>query len=215
MPILRRSVRVVIVSALAAGGGTLGYGLAHQRVASEVYRERLRTVVRNYEDLRSQYNQAVRRTAVTELRVENDELSVVVRTADGRERIIPTPFDPNREIWVSYVIADGRLLIRKVFAYGDTGPPSEPVIVTPELEFVDWEDPRYEYGKAVSRPLSEGRWIITVSGDGSLTLKKAEGEPETPLAPAPEVRSYEELEQAARNEVERIGPGEIFRRLVD
>jgi len=210
---VRTTLRVVIVSALAAGGGTLGYGLAHQRVASEVYRERLRTVVRNYEHLRSQYNAAVRRTAVTELLVEDGALSVVIRTADGRDRRFATPFDPSREIYCDYALIDGRLWIRRI--YDDLTPPSQGVVIDPTLEVVDWEDPAAAHGHAVYRSLSEGRWVVTVSGDGSLALEKAEGDPDAPLTPAPEVRSYDQLEQQARQEVDRIGPGEVFRRLFD
>lgn len=210
---IKRGIKIVLVTALAAGGGTLGYGLAHQHVASEVYLERLEALAGEYESLREQYNEAVRRTAVTELLVEDGELSVVIRTADGQQRVIPTPFDPNREIWVSYIVADGRLLIRKVFEFDEGAMPSEPVVITPELEFVDWTDPRFEFGKAISRPLSEGRWVVTVSGDGSLALTKATDEPRADLKPAPEIRDYEQIEQKARSEVEQIGPAEVWRRM--
>ena len=55
----------------------------HQR-GSEVYRERLAAVASDYEELRGRFNEAVRRTAVTELVVENGALSVAIRNAGGQ-----------------------------------------------------------------------------------------------------------------------------------
>lgn len=211
--VFRRTFKVVVVSALAAGGGTLGYGLAHQHVAGKVYLERLEALAGEYENLREQYNQAVRRTAVTELLVEDGELSVVIRTADGRDRRFQTSFDPSREIYCDYALVDGRLWIRRV--YDDLTAPADGIVITPGFEVVDWNDPAAAHGHAIYRSLSEGRWVVTVSGDGSLALEKAEGEPRAPLTPAPSIGDYEELKRQAREEVGDIGPVEVFRRLTE
>src|SRR5690554_4211377 len=52
----------------------------------------------SYEQLRQTYNEAVAKTAVTELVVEDGTLCVTIRTAEGVDRTIPTPFDPSKEI---------------------------------------------------------------------------------------------------------------------
>ncbi|MCB9868117.1 MAG: hypothetical protein H6816_15945, partial [Phycisphaerales bacterium] len=80
----------------------LGARWSYMRLAAEIYRDRLRQVAIENEQLRGSYNEAVRRTAVTELRVANGKLDVAIRTLDGEERIIPTPFDPRGEIYVDF-----------------------------------------------------------------------------------------------------------------
>ena len=68
-------------------------------------------------------------------------------------------------------------------------------------------------GKAVYRRLHDGRWIVTVSGDGSLGLAHLDpGEPEPELAPPPPVKSYEQVEAELGARIERIGPAQVLRR---
>lgn len=145
----------------------------------------------NHEQLRQTYNEAVAKTAVTELVVEEGTLCVNIRTAEGVDRSIPTPFNPAREIYVDYVVLDGRLWIRRVFDQ-DT-PPGKGLVIDPQRADVDWNDPKLTYGNAVYRSLTEGRWIVTVTGDGSLGLVKTEKEA-TPLSPPPPVRDYPQVE---------------------
>src|SRR5690606_20695575 len=79
----------------AAGAATLfGYSFIRADVAQDIYRARLETLSRDYEGLRERYNEAVRRTAVTELVVDEGRLSVRVRNADGVLAEIPTQYDP-------------------------------------------------------------------------------------------------------------------------
>jgi len=47
------------------------------------------------------------------------------------------------------------------------------VNVDPNLAEVDWNRVGHHSGKAVYRSLTEGRWLVTVTGDGSLGLVKA------------------------------------------
>ena len=68
-----------------------------------------------YDDLAGRYNTAVRRTAMTELVVQNGTLSVVVQSAAGRITDITTPYDPASEIYVDYAIIGGRVWIRRIF----------------------------------------------------------------------------------------------------
>ena len=137
----------------------LGYRLASRNVELDIYQDRLAGLSNEYESLRLMYNQAVRKTAVTELIVKDGRLSLAIRTIEGVNRLIDTPFDPAREIYCDYVLLDGRLCIRRV--YDAHTPPHKGLVIDDKLEYVDWNDPAARYGNAVYRSLSEGRWIVT------------------------------------------------------
>src|SRR5690606_30963413 len=153
--------------------------------------------------LRDEYNTAVARTAVTELIVEDARLSIRVRTATGAERVYPAPYDPRGEIYVDYVVVDGRLWIRRVFDAAT--PPSQGLVIDPALAEIDFEAPGVRAGKAVYRTLGEGRWVISVTGDGSLGLQQASGPEPAELSPAPPVRDFDEIKDEARREAQRVG----------
>jgi len=204
---LSAALLVLVAAALFAA-----YRLLESSLAAEVYRERIAELVLDYQALRGRYDEAVRRTAVTELVVADGRLSVVIRTAEGRLRTIETPFDPSREIYVDYVVRDGRLWIRRIF--DDRTPPGDGLSIDPSLVDVDWEAVGEGHGKAAYRALGEGRWVVDVSGDGSLGLARREpGEP-VDLAPAPPVRRYEPLADSVDSALGSIGPGEALRALV-
>ena len=192
--------------------GFVGYRLIESNLKADIYRDRLTSLAEDYQQLQQTYNQAVRKTAVTELVVQNGKLCVSIRTSEGVVRQIPTPFDPSGEIYVDYVVLDGRLWVRRVFD-GKT-PPSEGVLIEPELAEIVWDDPEPAHGKAVYRQLSEGRWVVTVTGDGSLGLAKVTGNEPTDLIATPPVRDYPPVSEQVRAEVERIGLGDVARRLV-
>ncbi len=189
-----------------------GYRYVESRVVTDLYRQRLKDVANEYEQLRQRYNQVVRKTAVTELVVADGRLSVVVRTAAGELRRIETPFDPAREIYVDYVIKDSRLWVRRVF--DDTTPPIDGIVIDPLLGDVDWLDPSLQHGKAVYRALDEGRWVVTVSGDGSLVLARAVEPAEAELAPPPVIGQFQTLDQQVRQQADHIGPGDVIGRLI-
>ena len=80
---------------LALGAACLlGWRVARNQVAGDIYKERLKTLAQDYEALRLRYNEAVGRTAVSELVVEKGDLSVRIVDAAGEERVIETPYDP-------------------------------------------------------------------------------------------------------------------------
>ncbi len=193
---------------LAALGVFLGYRVMRAQVAEGVYRERLATIAQDYESLRGRYNDAVTRTAVTELIVKDHVLSVRVRTAEGVIADIPTPFDPRGEVYVDYVLIDQRLWIRRVF--DARTPPERGVLIDPRLADVNWGDAAVGHGKAVYRALGEGRWIIAVSGDGALTIARARDDRPSAPAFAPLVREHSALPEEARARVDRIGPGDVL-----
>ena len=203
----------LMAGVLAAGGvGVVGYRVLRADLAAQVYRDRLEALAGDYEVLRARYNQAVKRTAVTELVVADRKLTVRIRNSEGVVREIPTPYDPAGEIYVDYVIVDGRLWIRRVFDL--LTPPASGLVVDPELGSVDWDDPAAAYGKAVYRSLSEGRWVISVTGDGSLGLTLADEASEIEFVPAPPVRDFERIEKELAEDLGAIAPGDIVRRLV-
>lgn len=180
----------------------VGMRLARAQVAAHIYQERLEDLSAQYQTLRSQYNEAVKRTAVTELIVEEGELSVRVRTAEGIERTIETDFDPAGEIYVDYVVLNGRLWIRRLFDAKTA--PWRGLVIDPMLEGINWDDPRFAVGKAVYRSLDEGRWIVSVTGAGALGLARASADEETPLAAVPDIRDYHEVQREITTAVEEI-----------
>lgn len=201
-----RLIAGIATLTIATMGGVATHQFFQARDAAARHREEivrletsLRDVERDRDAIRDRYNEAVRRTAVTELVVEDGRLEVIIRTTEGVERRIETPFDPRAEIYVDYAILDGRLWIRRVFdAYT---PPESGLVIDPLVESIDWDQRPEGYGKAVYRSLSPGRWVITVTGNGSLGLARVEGETPTQLSPQPPVRPYEPVaEGTSRSE---------------
>ena len=186
--------RILALAGLVVLGGAvwLGLGLMRTRSEADRYRRQLADLSGNFRQLRDTYNQAVARTAVTELLVADGSVCVVIRTAEGEVKRIATPFDPQAEIYVDYVILGNRLWIRRVF--DNATPPIEAVVVNPLLQDVDWDADHARHGKAVYRRLREGRWVITVTGDGSLGLAQAEEREPVVLAPPPLLHDYEPVE---------------------
>lgn len=117
MPVatLTRTISTSIMLAVIAAAGILGYQYIRAGAAADIYRTRLATLADEYEGLRTTYNEAVRKSAVTELQVEDGKLSVLVVSETGILRRIETPYDPAGEVYVDYIVRDSRLWIRRVF----------------------------------------------------------------------------------------------------
>jgi hypothetical protein len=211
--LMGRTVPALAVLALAGVAGLYGLERVRTGAQREIYRERLRELTGRYTELRDLYNAAVQRTALTELVVQEGRVSVRVRTLDGQERVVETPYDASREIYVDYAVARGRVWIRRVFDAAT--PPEKAVVIDPALASVDWDLAGYDVGKAVYRSLADGRWVVSVTGNGSLGLVKLEeGQASPELAAAPAVLEFEKVEAEVRAEVEKIGWGELIRRAV-
>ena len=202
------SLALVVVLAVA---GYSAYRLLLTSIEVDVYRERLSDLRRDHASLREQYNGAVRRTAVTELLVQDGALSVSIRTAEGELQTVETPFDPSLEIYVDYVIVDGRLWIRRVF--DARTPPGEGMVIDPTFVDVDWDAAEVAHGKAAYRPLEDGRWVVTVTGDGSLGLARRQQRERVELSGPPPVRSYEPVATEVRAALRQLTPGEVLRSL--
>jgi hypothetical protein len=209
---MTRAITVTAFSLISLLVAVVGYKYARSQIAADVYRDRLQSLVHDYSALRSDYNEAVKKTAVTELLVQDGSLCVSVRTADGKEEVINTPYDPKSEIYVDYVIVDGRLFIRRVF--DEKTPPEKAKVIDPKLANIDWHAQGLKHGKAVYRSLEEGRWVVTVTGDGSLGIEKREGEDKIELTPAPPVRDYPQIEKEVDDKISEIGVGDVLGRLV-
>ncbi len=207
----KRTVAILVSGVIAVVGGGLAYRLSHHHITTGIYRERLQSLAQEYEQLRTQYNQAVKKTAVTELVVKQNQLSVVVRTTDGVQQTIPTPFDPNGEVYVDYAVLDGRLWIRRVF--DATTPPAQGVVIDPLIDPVDWDRPDAAFGKAVYRRLSQGRWVITVTGDGSLGLAKHPNADPIELATGPAIHDYTQIQQEMDHQIDQIRTRDVLWRL--
>jgi hypothetical protein len=183
--------------------GTVGLRFARADAAAQVYQDRLRDLSGEYESLRSQYNSAVRQTAVTELVVKDRRVTVHVRTIEGTSETIETACDADKEIYVDFALIDGRLWIRRVFD-ADTAP-SNATIINPRLVDVDWESEGALVGQAVYRMLGEGRWVVRAAGDGALGLARVDDDAVINLSSPPEIGSFEEVQSAVDEEIEKVG----------
>jgi hypothetical protein len=204
-------VNTLAICCLVGGIGYLAFEAGKANLAASLYKDKLIRIAQDYETLRTTYNQAVLRTAVTELIAKGDTLTVRIRTTSGILKDIPTPYKPSNEIYIDFVVLDGRLWIRRIF--DASTPPDQGLLIDPALADVEWSkrDPSspITVGKAVYRALGEGRWVVTVTGDGSLGLAKASGEAD--LVAAPEVRDYRQVEAEAAKEAGSITPGDIWK----
>jgi hypothetical protein len=209
---MRKWIRVAISLVLLAVIAGVAYRLALSKAEVDIYRDRLLGLSEEYESLRSRYNEAVAKTAVTELLVKDGRLSLVIRTIQGVERVIDTPFDPTHEIYCDYVVLDGRLWIRRV--YDSHTPPRDGLVVDKDLQYVNWNDAGARYGKAVYRSLEEGRWVVTVTGDGSLALVKVNPKAEVTLSGPPPVRDYEQLKKQIDDSLAKVTPGDVLKRVI-
>ncbi|MEE8475560.1 MAG: hypothetical protein V3T01_09435 [Myxococcota bacterium] len=206
---LTRIVSLLLVLLLGVAAYS-GYRLLLAGIEVDVYRERLVELRRDHDQLRKQYNQAVRRTAVTELLVNDGKLRVSIRTAEGELRTLETPYDPSREIYVDYVIIDGRLWIRRVFDANTA--PGEGMVIDPALVDIDWDVARAAHGKAAYRPLDEGRWVVTVTGDGSLGLARVDAA-RVELSGPPAVREYTPVGESVDAVLRELTAAEMLRSL--
>ena len=197
--------------------GIAGYQWARATVAQDIYRDRLVLLQEDYRALAQQYNQAVTPRPVTELKVEDGKVCVIVRKGEDETVEIPTPFNAwEDELFVDYALVDGRLLIRRVFDEHTAARSDKTVVVDPELVEVDWTNPAIPFGKAIYRSkMSDGRWIISVTGDGSLGLKKIADDAPVLLEEKPPVYEFKPIDEKTREDVEAIGVGDVWKYLMD
>ena len=193
-------------------GGFLLLSRARAELRADIYRDRLEDVAQDYSALAARFNSAGAQAAVTELVVEGGGLSVRVRSRRGVETVIPTTLDPASEIYVDYVVINGRLWIRRVF--DDRTPPVEGVVIDPSLVDVDWDEPGSQVGKAVYRALGEGVWQVSVTGQGALGLVRVDEARRQPLIEAPELLEFDTIDASVQEEAERVTFGDLWRKAI-
>lgn len=206
--LISRFINVVLALAFCTGIAAVSYFWAKETVTLALYEARLHQLNSDYEQLRQGYNQAVQQTAVTLLHVENSQVSVIIRTADGSERRIATPFGTDRELYVDFIVSGGRLWIRRVF--DARTPPEQGVVIDPLWATVDWQDPQTRHGKAIYRQLTPGRWEIRVSGNGSLNLEPVDPASLPLLAHAPQVAAFAEWHAALELSSAQLGWRDVW-----
>ncbi len=208
VPSISKVLNILALTAVGGLGALFGYRFFRADLAATVYRQRLEAVAADYQQLAQTYNEAVRRTAVTELLVKDNTLSVRIRGLSGVLQEIPTGFDPRGEIYIDYVVIENRLWIRRVF--DSKTAPGNGLIIDPRFINVAWDSEKAQYGKAVYRTLSEGRWVVSVTGDGSLGLAKVDEVQPVALSSAPVVKDYEQAVEEARERARAIGVKDVW-----
>ncbi|MEO1335603.1 MAG: hypothetical protein AAFV29_08155, partial [Myxococcota bacterium] len=79
---------------------------------------------------------------------------------------------------------------------------------------VDWSNAQVKRGVTVYRGgLTDGRWLISVSGNGALDLVKAEGPTPELMAGPPVIRKFDGMTQQLDRRLARVQTGEILQRL--
>ncbi len=183
-------------------------------IVTDIYRQRLEQLSANYQQLRSQYNQAVRKTAVTELVLEGGQLSVAIRTAAGVIETIPTHLDANQEVHVEYLVQDGKLWIRRVYTLSEPDPGGRAhaavAMINPSLADPPWaSDPSLKGLSVFRKDLTPGRWVVTTTGNAALDLKKLPPGQESQLASPPPVRDFPTMEKEIRDEIAEVDTWDI------
>jgi hypothetical protein len=210
MGMMIRKLYQLLLAAITVLALLAAYQWIRGRVAESIYQDRLRQLAEEHAALSEQYNEAVRKTAITELVVEGGKVEVRIVTAAGVLKSIPLPFDPREEIHVDYVVMDGRLWIRRV--HDSNTPPQEAVVIDPTIANLQWDEHQM-YGLSVYRPLYEGRWVVTATQNGALALTPVEQSQSVELSPPQPVRSFEVIENELEAEVDSIGVVDVVRAL--
>lgn len=208
---MRRFYTLVMIALLLVAV-IAGYQIIRGRIAQHIYRERLFQLSRDYKQLRDTYNTAIRKSAVTELLVKDGKLDVVIMSSAGELKRIETPYDPRQEIHVDFVVLEGRLWIRRI--HDSQTPASKALTINPELVNVSWDNEGEIYGIAIYRPLAEGRWVVSTTTNGALTLTRKEGDSDIRLFKAPEVREFEQIQEAVVAEVDAISLVDVVAALI-
>jgi hypothetical protein len=213
-------LRAGAMAALASLAAVAAYSYTKGNIAADIYRDRLRQLSDSYQDLHRQYNDVVKKTAVTELVLSGGRLSVVVRTADGVLETIPTELDPNQEVHVEYVARDGRLWIRRVYTLTEPDPAgkarAEVALINPSLADLPWtKDPNLQGLSVYRKELTPGRWVVTTTGNAALALTKLPPGQSSDLSAPPAVRDYGRIEQEVRSRLDELSVSDVVQRMID
>lgn len=187
------------------------YRFTKSQVEADLYKDKLTSLRADYESLRTDFNKAVKKTAVTELMVEGDgSIHVVFVNLDGSECTVATPFKMGSEIYVDFIVVDGRLMLRRVF--DENTRPKEALLIDPALQKVDWQSGKAQRGSAIYAQLNkQGRWVVSVTGNGSLEIvHRAPAAQRNPLIAAPAVKEFPQIDKELNEKFDEIGFGDVF-----
>jgi len=135
-----------------------------------------------FNELKSRYNEVLARTVITELKVENNKCSVILKNLEGVLAEIPVEVNLRKEVFIDYIFFDNRLFIRRVFDAGTAPERAADILALQNVRGflpapVDWNDSKFRYGKSIYRKLEAGTWMITVTGGGALDIDRKENIP--------------------------------------
>lgn len=212
LTLLYRLAIALVLCLLTIAAGLAGYHLVRSQIEVQAYRTRLAAIASDYEKLRVNYNAAVRKAAITELVVKDNKLSVTVRSSEGVLSEIQTPYDPAKEIHVDYIVVDGRIWARRV--YDDNTPATQGTLIDPKLADIAWDEQGRDYGLTIYRPLTEGRWVVNLTSNGSLTLTHKPLDEKVQLVTPPPLREFETVDKEVSAEVLQVGPMDVLRRVL-
>jgi len=202
---IREAIVVVLFLLVFGVLAVLGWQWGRQGIAQQIYRERLETLHQQYAVLQEQYAALVRKTAITELLVDDEGVAIVVRSDAGELSRLATNLNPELEVYVDYIVLDGRLWIRRVF--DSSMSPGEGILVDPRLVGIPWQDyPENEsFGKAVYRRLTPGRWVVTTTGNGALGLAKVDADEEIRIQSPHFALIEEDWERSVQVSIDEVG----------
>jgi hypothetical protein len=193
---IRSIVTMVFWGVLLCVIVVLGYQFFKMKMLAGYYKEGVVEVTQKYQsvldeynravdsfnELKAHYNEVLARTIITELKVENNKCSVILKNSEGILAEIPVEVNLRKEVFVDYIYFDNRLFIRRVFDSG-TAPEIAPDILALQNvrgflpATIDWSDPKFRTGKSIYRKLTDGTWMITVTGGGALDIDRKENLP--------------------------------------
>ena len=138
--------------------------------------------VNMFGELKTRYNEVLARTVITELKVENNKCSVILKNSEGVLAEIPVEVNLGKEVFVDYIYFDNRLFIRRVFDSGTAPERAADILALQNIRgflpaAIDWSDPKFRSGKSIYRKLADGTWMITVTGGGALDIDRKENIP--------------------------------------
>ena len=193
---IRSIVAMVFWGALLCVLVVLGYQFFKMKMLVGHYKEGVVEITQKYQsvldeynravdtfnELKSRYNEVLARTVITELKVENNKCSVILKNSEGVLAEIPVEVNLGKEVFVDYICFDNRLFIRRVFDSGTAPERAADILALQNVRgflpaAIDWSDPKFRSGKSIYRKLADGTWMITVTGGGALDIDRKENIP--------------------------------------
>jgi hypothetical protein len=209
LPSIQGAITTLGILVLSVVTALVLFNMYSAKIAAGLYKSRLAELNQEYYQLQSRYNDAVKKTAITELAVVDGKLSVVIRTVQGVIKTIATPFDPDKEIHVDYLVTKGRLWIRRI--HDSSTPPDKALVIDPALGQIEWENGDKDYGLVIYKVLGEGRWVVSATRNGALAMKKLPFGEQVALASPPRIMNLEEIDAQVNTKLDSIGPIDVVK----